>query len=60
MDMEASCAADHGVAELATTEQLNWTELNWTVPDPGIKSVSPALANGFFTAEPSGKPCLHI
>ena len=26
------------------------------VPDPGIKPVSPALAGGFFTTEPPGKP----
>ena len=26
------------------------------LPRPGIKSVSPALADGFFTAEPLGKP----
>ena len=25
------------------------------LPDPGIKPVSPALAGGVFTAEPSGK-----
>ena len=25
------------------------------LPDPGIKSTSPALAGGFFTAEPWGK-----
>ena len=25
-------------------------------PDPGIKPVSPALAGGFFTSEPPGKP----
>ena len=24
--------------------------------DPGIKPMSPALAGGFFTAEPPGKP----
>ena len=26
------------------------------LPDPGIKSESPALAGGFFTTEPPGKP----
>ena len=26
------------------------------LPDPGIKPASPALAGGFFTAEPPGKP----
>ena len=25
-------------------------------PDPGVEPMSPALAGGFFTAEPPGKP----
>ena len=25
-------------------------------PDPGVKSTSPASADGFFTTEPAGKP----
>ena len=28
-------------------------------PEPGIDLVSPALASGFFTAEPPGKPTLY-
>ena len=28
-------------------------------PDPGIAPVSPALAGGFFTTEPPGKPQGH-
>ena len=28
------------------------------LPDPGDKLTSPALAGGFFTAEPQGKPNL--
>ena len=30
------------------------------LPDPGVKPVSPALAGGFFTAEPLGKPKSHL
>ena len=30
------------------------------LPDPGIKPTSPALAGGFFTTEPLGKPCLFL
>ena len=28
----------------------------WDLPTPGIEPVSPALASGFFTTEPPGKP----
>ena len=31
----------------------------WDLPGPGIKPMSPALAGGFFTTEPPGKPTYH-
>ena len=30
------------------------------LPDPGIKPASPALAGGFFTTQPPGKPLLLL
>ena len=30
------------------------------LPNPGIELVSPALAGGFFTTEPLGKPCILL
>ena len=30
------------------------------LPDPGIEPTSPALASGFFTTEPPGKPTLPV
>ena len=35
----------------------------WNLADPGIKLVSfmsPALAGGFFTTEPPGKPHIYV
>ena len=29
------------------------------LPEPRIKPTSPALAGGFFTTEPPGKPSIH-
>ena len=40
--------------------QEYWNELPFpfpgNLPNPGIKLMSPALADGFFTVEPTGKP----
>ena len=40
--------------------QKHWSGLPFPspqdLPNPGIKSVSPALAGGFFTTEPPGRP----
>ena len=37
---------------------LEWVAIlsSRDLPDPGIEPASPALAGGFFTAEPPGKP----
>ena len=41
--------------------QEHWSGLPFPspgdLPDPGTEPVCPALAGGFFNAEPSGKPC---
>ena len=38
--------------------KLEWLTIIYSrdLPDPGIKPMSPALAGGFFTTEPPGKP----
>ena len=32
----------------------------WDLPGPGLKPVSPALAGGFLTTAPPGKPHTHF
>ena len=45
---------------LGFSKQEFWSGLPFLtlgdLPNPGIKPMSPALASGFFTAEPPGKP----
>ena len=42
------------------SRQEDWSGLPFLspgdLPNPGIELVSPALAGGFFTSEPRGKP----
>ena len=45
--------------ELPLSSCVTWTWLfcdMWDLPGPGIKPTSPALAGGFFTTQPPGKP----
>ena len=49
------------------SRQEHWSGLSFPspgdLPDPEIEPTSPALADGFFTTEPPGKPavrCIHI
>ena len=32
----------------------------WDLPGPGLEPMSPALAGGFLTTVPPGKPCNFI
>ena len=52
-------------APLSIPRQEHWSGLPCPppedLPNPGIKPTSPALAGGFFTTEPPGKPaCFHL
>ena len=46
------------------SRQEHWSWLSFPspgdLPHPGIKLMSPALAGGFFTTEPPGKPSRNI
>ena len=45
------------------SRQEYWSQLPFLspgyLPNPGIEPMSPALAGGFFTTEPPGKPSLQ-
>ena len=49
---------DSSVHGILQARILEWVAMpsSGDLPDPGIKPVSPALAGGFFTAEPPGSP----
>ena len=55
MDYSLPGSCVHGVSQARI---LKWVAISSSrdLPDPGIKSMSPALAGGFFTTEPPGKP----
>ena len=64
----ASLTADHSsYGSWALEHWLSicglWAQLlcsMWDLPRPRIKPVSPALAGGFFTTKPPGKPGKHF
>ena len=53
------CCLAQALGAWASVVVIPWAWLPlgmWDPPRPGIKPMSPALAGGFLTIEPSGKP----
>jgi len=55
MDCSLPGPSVHGILQATI---LEWVAIPFSrdLPDPGIELKSSALAGGFFTAEPPGKP----
>ena len=58
MDCSVPCSSVHGIFQSRILEWVVIPSLG-VLPDPGIEPASPALAGGFFTAQPLGKPVRH-
>ena len=55
MDYDPPGSSVHGILQAGKLEWVLFSSPG-ELPDPGIEPVSPALAGGFFTTEPLGKP----
>ena len=55
MDYNPPGSSVHGILQAGKLEWVLFSSPG-ELPDPGIEPVSPALAGGFFTTEPLGKP----
>ena len=55
MDCSLSGSSVHETFQARTLEWVAFPPPG-DLPDPGIEPVCPALAGGFFTTEPPGKP----
>ena len=53
-----ACTLEHGLRGCGARAQLLCGM--WDLPGSGIEPMSPALAGGFFTTEPSGKPLFYF
>ena len=53
MDCGLPDSSVHGILQARI---LEWVAISFSFPDPGIEPTSLALAGGFFTTEPPGKP----
>ena len=59
MDCSPPCFSVHGISQARILEWVPFPSLG-DLPNPGIECVFPALAGGFFTFEPPGKPKVVI
>ena len=59
MDYSPPGSSVHGISQARMLERLPFPSPRH-LPDPGIDSISPALAGGFFTIEPPGKPIGYL
>ena len=57
MDCGLPGSSVHGISQARILQWLPFPSPG-DLPDPGNKLISPALAGGFFTTEPPGKPQL--
>ena len=59
LTIAASLVAEHRFQTRRLSSCGSWAQLlhgMWDLPRPGIEPVSPALAGGFLTTAPPGKP----
>ena len=59
MNCNAPGSSVHGIFQQEYWSGLQFPSLG-DLYDPGLKSTSPALAGGFFTTDPPGKPHMYI
>ena len=59
MDCNPPDSSIHGISQARI---LEWVAISFSrdLPDLGMEPESPALAGGFFTAEPQGKPPVYF
>jgi len=55
LDCSPPGSSVHGIFQVKILEWLPFPSPG-DLPDPGIESMSPAVAGGFFITEPFGKP----
>ena len=63
LTIAASLVAEHRLQTRRLSSCGSWAQLlcgMWDLPGPGLEPVSPALAGGFSTTAPPGKPRICI